>query len=254
MGSPFPTELSHRLGGEAKALLVGLPPKTLEEQKALASLLFDVQEVVEAAQRLRDDPHHITFNDEGWAVEHSLFCRVHGMLDCEIDRAMRVQDDLGKRGRFTVAIEDGAIRFGLPQPGDPAADLVKALALAETRRAEATDDPDAGQTNGYIALAERMEAQAKYSWGPQSKEFLRGVRLDHLDAAGLLRAAGSVLPELDEVDSRAREVLAICEGILESAKGDSTSTTEGAVYLAADVVSRLTGQQNASELVKAVYG
>ena len=52
----------------------------------------------------------------------------------------------------------------------------------------------------------------------------------------------------------ARDVLTLCEGIIGAAKEDPTSTTEGAVYLAADVVSRLTGQRNASELVKSVYG
>ena len=68
---------------------------------------------------------------------------------------------------------------------------------------------------------------------------------DPMNDAGIERMVA-----LEAVDERARDVLSFCEAILSGAKEDPTATTEGAVYLAADVISRLTGQRNASALVK----
>ena len=37
-----------------------------------------------------DDPHYVTFDDQGWAIEHSAGCRNAGsMLDCSLDIELR---------------------------------------------------------------------------------------------------------------------------------------------------------------------
>lgn len=92
---------------------------------------------------------------------------------------------------------------------------------------------------------------ARFTSGPMASE--AGPDYPTLHAKALVKLANA-RSEMESLDLRARETLALCEGVLAAAKEDPTATTEGAVYLAADVVSRLTGQRTASALVQEVYG
>jgi hypothetical protein len=69
---------------------------------------------------------------------------------------------------------------------------------------------DQEQVSATLALVERMQQQARYSWGPQSKDFLRGCRLDHLDAVHL-RACYNVATELQRVVDEVYSLLVSAE-------------------------------------------
>lgn len=70
---------------------------------------------------------------------------------------------------------------------------------------------DQERVSATLALAERMAQQARYSWTPQTGDFLQGCRLDHLDAAVHMRAAYNVATELQRVIDEVYNLLVSAE-------------------------------------------
>ena len=91
--------------------------------------MSDLTAVAEAAARLRDEPHHVTFHETGWELEHNLRCRVIGMRHCSIYDSLKKLDgspvDFGRYRVYDVGA--GTLVYEPETSDDPAADLLDAL-------------------------------------------------------------------------------------------------------------------------------
>lgn len=87
------------------------------------------ERVVAAAERLRDEPHHVTFHETGWELEHDLSCRVRGMRHCPIDKELKSlagPPSVGM-GRFAVHFQYGGLVYSTAHGEDAAKELMEAL-------------------------------------------------------------------------------------------------------------------------------
>lgn len=109
---------------------VNLAIENLAQIKEAVQLLGAV---AMAAERLRDEPHHVVFKKEGWELEHNLPCRVRRMVNCEHHKVIKEwatatphDDDLG---RYVFELDDvRGPRFTRTDSSDAAKDLLEALA------------------------------------------------------------------------------------------------------------------------------
>lgn len=61
-----------------------------------------------------DDPHYVTFSEDGWAIEHSGACRNAGsMLNCPLDIEVRQfrEPPLTGLGRYRIVTSEGGYAF-----------------------------------------------------------------------------------------------------------------------------------------------
>lgn len=57
------------------------------------------------------DLHVAEFDSMGWHIEHTMRCRLDGMSDCLIHKALCREPDTGRRGRFHVDIVSGVLHY-----------------------------------------------------------------------------------------------------------------------------------------------
>lgn len=128
------SDLHDLLAKHRELALVG----TVEEGGAWGSwaavadpeLALALNRVAEASERLRSEPHHVTFHETGWELEHDLRCRARGMRYCPIHDSLKEIDEppTGYYGRFTVIEdEDQTLIYTKDSNEDPAIQLLSTL-------------------------------------------------------------------------------------------------------------------------------
>lgn len=85
--------------------------------------------IADLCVRLRDEPHHVTFHETGWELEHTLPCRVAGMRNCPIYATLDELDEAPlKLGRYAVVEnDDQTLVYSRPSGDDPADELLRVL-------------------------------------------------------------------------------------------------------------------------------